>query len=235
MIGLHQLSCKNPKSTSWFTYCAKRLSIYDLDTYEIILGNLRSSTIKTAILNHWNYKLRDEASSKSSLKYLYIDACNIQHPHPVWQTLMCNPVETRQSIQKVRLLCGTFILQSSKAAFNQFQVDPTCPLCGTEPEDRIHLILRCPSLVDIRAKYTVELSKLCPEFTDFKDEDKVKTLLDSNYLKTRGIGCEIADLEAISRIFIYSTTCKRTRLLNEKEGGFKKLNYEVGFEGIFET
>ena len=45
---------------------------------------------------------------------------------------------------KARLMIGTYVLQSNRAKFNQYKVDPTCTLCGDEPEDQEHFL---PKLV----------------------------------------------------------------------------------------
>ena len=38
------------------------------------------------------------------------------------------------------------VLQTVRGRFNQYSVDPTCLLCGENPEDREHFLLRCHSL-----------------------------------------------------------------------------------------
>ena len=35
------------------------------------------------------------------------------------------------------------ILQSNRAKFNQYSVYPTCLLCGEDPEDQEHFLLKC--------------------------------------------------------------------------------------------
>ena len=50
------------------------------------------------------------------------------------------------STVKAILLTETYILQANRARCNRFQVDPTCTICGEEPEDKLHFILRCKSL-----------------------------------------------------------------------------------------
>ena len=47
---------------------------------------------------------------------------------------------------KARLMTGTYVLQSNRAKFNKYKVDPTCTLCGDGPEDQEHFLLRCRSL-----------------------------------------------------------------------------------------
>ena len=42
------------------------------------------------------------------------------------------------------------MLQTTKARFNQYKVEDTCPLCRLEPEDLSHMFLHCPALADTR-------------------------------------------------------------------------------------
>ena len=44
---------------------------------------------------------------------------------------------------KAKLMTGTYVLQSNRAKFNQYSVDPTCLLCGDDAEDMIHFLLKC--------------------------------------------------------------------------------------------
>jgi len=214
-VGLRQLSCKDSCSNSWFVYCGKRLCVYNLDAVELLLGRCYSSKAKTLILDYWSNQLKADATLKSTLRYLQADSCSIQNCHPVWVSTSCNPTETRQSIQKARLLTGTYTLQASKAVFNQYGVDPTCLLCGIEPEDRSHFLLRCPSLADVRQKHFSKLTDLYIGFSLLPDDDKVNLILDSNFSSTVGVNCDISDLEANSRLYIYSICCKRVKILNK--------------------
>lgn len=48
-----------------------------------------------------------------------------------------------------------YILQATRAAFNQNEVSPTCQLCNTQPETMEHFLLHC-DILD-----TIHLSVLC--------------------------------------------------------------------------
>ena len=51
---------------------------------------------------------------------------------------------------KLKLLCGVYVLQSTRASFNQNDIDPTCQVCSSSPETLFHFILECPILEAIR-------------------------------------------------------------------------------------
>ena len=123
----------NTKSTSWFIYAARRLARYNLDA-TVILEITGLLSVKTIITNYWTNHLREEIATKSSIRYLRPESCDMKKPHCVWSS-GGNTTETRKATQKARLLTGTYTLQTNKAAFNQFAIEATCPLCGEAPED----------------------------------------------------------------------------------------------------
>ena len=44
---------------------------------------------------------------------------------------------------KARFMTGTYVLQSNRTKFNQYSVNPTCLLCGEDPEYLEHFLLKC--------------------------------------------------------------------------------------------
>ena len=62
----------------------------------------------------------------------------------------------------MQLLTGTYILQGNRAAFNQYQVNPTCRLCSVAPENMQHCISECLFLNPERSGYIEKLHD--PEF-----------------------------------------------------------------------
>ena len=51
---------------------------------------------------------------------------------------------------KLKIITGTYLLQSNSAAFNQSAIDPTCLLCRKEPETLEHFLLSCETLDSVR-------------------------------------------------------------------------------------
>jgi hypothetical protein len=211
LIGLHQLATTNSNSSSWFIYCAKRLAIYGMDALLMLQGKMKKVTIKRTILDHWTHKIREDIHTKSTLKYLNPDACDFTKPHPVWNMVDCNPATSRKAIQKVKLLTGTYTLQSNRAAFNQYQVSQTCPLCNADVEDRQHLLLQCPEMQVIRDKYMPGICSLIPNFYGYSLDSQISIILDSNFSPDiLNLGeCDRATLEEITRRLIYIIHCKR--------------------------
>ena len=211
-IGISQLAMKNVNSRSWFVYAARRLSRYSIDALGVLQGQLRYQKMKTSITALWTNRLREDATTKSSLKYMDALNCDLAKPHSVWSATRNIAAERRKSIQKARLLTGSYLLQTNKAAFNQFKVDSTCPLCKSAPEDRQHLILECPALETVRTKRILKITSIIPQFDNLDPDHKLKIVLDSHFYPF--MTCNRADLEDASRSLIFSLHCRRTSIIN---------------------
>ena len=213
-IGLHQLSTVSTKSRSWFLYASIRLEKYNIDVLDILLGNLDKHETKHRIVTKWFQDLSTEALSKTSLRLLDVDTCRPGKCHPVWAAVTCNKAETRQAIIKAKLLTGTYMLQSTRSKYNQYEVDPTCKLCGEEPEDLAHFLLSCPTLNITRLKHLGPITIHIPQLSNLCPETQIQTLLDPptslNFLETsRPV------VEKLVNGFLYSMHCKRLLLLNQ--------------------
>ena len=69
-------------------------------------------------------------------------------------------------------MTGTYVFLSNRAKFNQHKVDPTCTLCGGEPEDQEQFLLRCRSLSDSLER--LRLTECCGQDTQceiYKDSN----------------------------------------------------------------
>ena len=86
-----------------------------------------------------------EAVSKSSLRYLNTLKYTIGRSHLVWQDASFDVMSVHKAGWKVRLMSGTYMLQATRAKFNQHEVDPSCLLCRKEPENTENFLLRCES------------------------------------------------------------------------------------------
>ena len=64
------------------------------------------------------------------------------------------------------LMAGTYVLQSTRAKFTQYKVNPTCTLCGDEPENHKHLLYYPDIWQKIGTKF-INLVLLMPELCFF--------------------------------------------------------------------
>ena len=142
--------------------------------------------------------------------------------HTVWESAANNVHDIRRSVTKVRMMTGVYMLQSTKARFNQYSVDETCPLCRLGPEDLPHVLLRCPALAEIRDSSLKDIrvflaSQFGQQFWASRSRTElVKILLDSHNLMSLQ-GARVAEevllqLEALSRRYCFRLHAKRLQL-----------------------
>ena len=174
--GLVQLSTKHIQSNSGFIYPARRLSRYGISTTELLLNKIKKSTAKNILLDYWLCQLKQDASTKSSLLHLCLASCALSKCHSMWQNLECNQSEVKKAMTKAKLLVGAYTLQCNKAIFNQYDVNPTCPLCSSGEEDRTHLILHCEAMKDIRSKHMRIIASIVPDFDTLLDWQKINLI-----------------------------------------------------------
>ena len=89
---------------------------------------------------------------------------------------------------RFRFKSGTYMLQTARARFNQYDVDPTCLLCCNEQENIEPFCLRCESLNKIRQPFLDKILKLIQNSLDVVDDLNISDteftaiLLDSTML-----------------------------------------------------
>ena len=105
---------------------------------------------RQSINSFWTRCLVEEAQTKSSLINCDLSSMSVGVTHIVWESAANNLHDIRRSITKVRMMTGVYMLQSTRARFNQYSVEKTCPLCRLDSEDLTHMLLRCPALSDVR-------------------------------------------------------------------------------------
>ena len=87
---------------------------------------------------------------------------------------------------KARLLTGSYSLPANRARFNQFSVNPLCPLCKQAPKTREHFIVSCKCLKDTRSPYLTKIKDKfgCSSSIDHilqTPELRIQLLLDSSH------------------------------------------------------
>ena len=83
-------------------------------------------------------------------------------------------------MQKQRLMTGTYILQSNRAKFNQYSVNPTCLLCGEDPEDLEHFLLKCRALTVTRDPFMEKTICLLNDYLGTREQQNITR--DLNFL-----------------------------------------------------
>ena len=110
--------------------------------------------VKKTLPGYWPEQLQWEARERSTLERAHLDIMHISKTHPVWDMVMPNRMDVMRAVTKVRILTGTYLLQSHRKKFKmEGVVDVTCPLCCLEDEDLVHMLTRCPALSETRNVY----------------------------------------------------------------------------------
>ena len=147
-IAERQLAMKSISEHRWFNRIKLLLEIYKLPVASYLMDNVPSRSkwkkmvnkaINLAVETQW----REDISYRSSLKYINPESVNVGKVHHVWSSVHNNLHDSRRAQLKSRILTGTYTIQSNRAVFNQFAVDPTCKLCDKSPETRQHFLAEC--------------------------------------------------------------------------------------------
>ena len=121
---------------------------------------------------------------------------------------------------KLKLVTGTYMLQSTRSAFNNVQVDPVCVLCKTSDETLKHLVLECCVLDFLRKPILEVISALLKDafniyFDALDSEQQLQTILDFYVLlKPRKDNVDhVLELEHHCRRLCYSLHTYRYKLM----------------------
>jgi hypothetical protein len=124
---------------------------------------------------------------------------------------------------KLRLVTGTYVLQTKRIKYYRNITDPTCLLCGAAEENVLHFILQCENLQSKRVALLSEINAIWQNefqndenFTDLSEVDQLQMLLMDNTIKvkpTKKNLASVARLEGLSRRLMFKLHIKRTKLL----------------------
>lgn len=178
--------------------------------------------IRQSIYSFWTQSLIAEAQTKSTLVNCDLSSLAVGVTHTVWESAANNLHDVRRSITKVRMMTGVYMLQSTKARFNQYSVEETCPLCRLGPEDLSHVLLRCPALADVREASLVNIRDFVARklgqhsWSSWSKSELVAILVDSHNLKSLSSmpvdKAVLSQLEALSRRYCFQLHTKRLQL-----------------------
>ena len=227
-IARRQLAVKSPNDTSFFSKVRNILDLYSLPTAYSVVETAPTreqwkKCVKSGIHQYTETLWREDIESKSTLRYLNPDSVKVGRVHQVYAYVNNSTFDIRRAEMKARLLTGTYTLQATRARFNQFCVNPQCPLCKQEPENRVHFLVICQTLKDIRFPYIKKIRDLfgCSRNIDHvlrNPELCTQLLLDSSHPSV-ALHLDITErqteiLELRSRELIYELHLNRARLLN---------------------
>ena len=131
--------------------------------------------VRRHVNEHWKKEIIQEAETKSTLKFLNRALYAPGKVHPIWTQCKHNSNSLLKAFAQVKLTRGSYILQSVRTKFNQFQVSKMCSLCREADETMQHFILHCSELESTRAPF---ISALCDSVVFGDNEELLGLILD---------------------------------------------------------
>ena len=167
-ITERQLGMKAINDNSWFSNLKQILAIYELPSSHNILDlpptkNAWKKMINKAVNEYWIDHIKKMSTYFKSLDYLNASNYSNGKAHAALASVQPSARDIARLHVKLRLMTGTYYLQSNKAAFNQSRIDPTCLVCQMESEILEHFLLDCNVPAESREPYISELNVLIKE------------------------------------------------------------------------
>jgi exonuclease III len=171
-IIIRQHAVKGPKSHSWIIYIEEILRKYHLPNIMQLYENTPSKpqwklTVRDAISEFWQKDQEELAHSKSTLRHLN-NKPNFNRPHLCIGGLDCIR-RVRRGVTKMRLLTGTYTLQTVRVTYRQ-ATSPQCLLCNSGEETITHFLLDCTALLPTRTGIINKIVSAIPHIYSGRQE-----------------------------------------------------------------
>ena len=139
---------------------------YDLGSPFLLLDTKQSKAqwrvrVAKAVNSFWSEKLTFEASLYSTLKNMNCASIVPGKCHPLLLNLSVGAHEASRIPVWLRIATGTYILQSNRAVYNQFECDATCKLCEYAEETLTHFLLDCKAMHECRQPIMTDIESAC--------------------------------------------------------------------------
>ena len=156
----HIFATARASSKSWFLQIQNTFLQYSLPHPVTFLDNPPSkasfkSQVSSAVIEHWEQKLRGQASLLDSLKYFSPSFMSLSSTHPIFSTCGSSPYEVSKAVVQARYLSGRARVEALTKHWDTANKEGICPLCrDTDPVlgTLEHLLLSggCPALAEAR-------------------------------------------------------------------------------------
>ena len=221
-IFVRQMNVKTINSHSWVSDIRKILWQYDLGDLEEISNNLLSkyawkSKIHSSVNNFWLERINSTVKLYSTLHFLRHDTFKQGKVLPILAPEFTSRESDRLTI-KLRIVTGTYLLQSTRKNFNQYNIDPTCLICRESSETVIHFVLDCALLDSVRRSILSDIACQwrCITNTDFEQleqYDKLQVIINSWFMVKNLIrtpkSADFHELERHCSRLLFSLDCAR--------------------------
>ena len=221
-----QYIMKKKRSASWVMHIESILSLYDFPIIPDLCTDpppklLWKRLVNDVVSQAASHEIAEEALSKSTLRLL--------NPVFSWRTphnALChikNPLQVVLANTKIRLLVDVYPLTTVQRRMKQIDSD-ICSLCDLgETEERVHFLIRCNALKEVRAKYLHHVLFLIPHIdnlnTENPDQFLVGIILDPSHPDVMEIHTldptSIPVVESITRDYIFALHLARTTIVKK--------------------
>ncbi|CAC5366666.1 unnamed protein product [Mytilus coruscus] len=223
-LAKRQLIIKNDESSSWFIAIKHMLRKYDLQEASWYLNNpvkktVWTSTIKKTIYNHWNRSIVQLQSLYKGLNFLTTENLRTGNIHPLFKINCHSIIDTARLPVKLKLLTGSYILQSKRIRMYKDETDPKCLLCAKEEENIEHFILKCESLRILRnallQEITTTLNAMGIQFDELSTNENLQHILDLTPIaKAKKLSpVSVVQIERLTRRLLYQLHIARYKML----------------------
>jgi hypothetical protein len=159
-LALRQLAMQNHQSGSWFVKVVELAELYGLPSAYDLLdtppGKYQwKQLVNKAVYSYHSNILKEEAQTKSSLKYIYFNNSKDGKVHNISKSCGSEPYAVSLAAMKAKIATGTIILQKQVSRFSNNTKTPICQLCSKEIEDILHFIVRCSALQKVQCTFSI--------------------------------------------------------------------------------
>ena len=172
-----------------------------------------SSVVKSKVREYWSSHIHTMSQMYSSLQFLNSKSIYKGNIHPILKHKYYSALIIDRIPIKLRIVTGTYVLQTKRIKFYRDEFDPTCLLCGNAEETIQHFILDCQKLESERTKILMEISakwrniQNCEiSFTELDSSSQLQILLKID--PTNATRIELLAIRLLFRLHI-----RRTKLL----------------------
>ncbi len=212
---------------SWTSMVRRILAFYGLPSPFALLDHPPTTEpwknmVTKAVNTYWEQRISTRAATYPSLRFMATQTFRIGKSHPAIVSISSNPYDTFRSRVRLKLMTGTYTLQSNRPAFNQ-SATKICVLCQAGVESREHFILTCPALENDRRQVLEDLTKTFQPtfkvpFSALSTPEQLQAIIDPTLFLLQGdtnhhhSSPDLVQYEAAVRTLCFKLHCTRNKL-----------------------
>ena len=233
-IAIRQLTIKNEKSNSWFVHARKIFLKYELgDIHEHLVNppekNPWKATVNKTVNKYWQNDIITSSAFYSTMEFLNMKSYKLGTIHPLLKINIHSARDVIRLPSKLRLMCGSYVLQTTRSKFKNTQINSKCLLCGNAEETVEHYILLCETLEKFRNPILTKISETYlnltgKEYRILDNRSKLQIIIDCSVLLSQesilNKRLKIQDLSSLefhARRLTHVLHTNRYRLLNHPD------------------